>query len=92
MVSRVANAWVGQTVSAAIPTFLDIRDRYLRQRLSDLGYQSIPHLFVQARAHLAQGLGVGNKDKGHKVSAVGAAIKLLCQLLGERSLVRFLNG
>jgi hypothetical protein len=70
---------------------LNIPDGGLRQRFPDLGDQSLLHLLMQCRADLAQGLGVSDEDKGGKVAAVGTAIELVCQLFGERGLVRLLG-
>ena len=58
--------------------FLNIRDGCLGKSFADLGYQSILNLLMQRRADLAQGLRVGDEDKGRKVSAVGTAIELVC--------------
>ena len=73
-----------------VQRFLNIRDGCLRKSFTDLGDQSILNLLMQCRADLAQGLWVGDEDKGRKVSAVGTAIELLCQLFCERGLVSLL--
>ena len=82
----------GRQRSKLVQRFLNIRDGCLRKRFPDLGDQSILNLLMQCRADLAQGLGVGDEDKGRKVSTVGTAIELLCQLFCERGLVSFLGG
>ena len=58
-----------------------------RQRLAVLGNQTALHFFVQERADLAQGLRVGDEDKGCEVALVSPAIKVMRQLLCKRGLV-----
>ena len=81
----------GRQRSKLVQRFLNIRDGCLRKRFPDLGDQSILNLLMQCRADLAQGLGVGDEDKGRKVSVVGTAIELVCELFCERGLVSFLG-
>jgi len=70
--------------------FLNIRDGCLGKSLANLRYEPILDLLMQCRADLAQGLWIGDQDQRREVSAVGTAIELSCQLLGERGLVSLL--
>jgi hypothetical protein len=83
--SKVGNSTI------LVQRVLNILDGCVRKSFPDLGYQSILNLLMQRRADLAQGLGVGDEDKGRKVAAEGTAIEFLCQLFGERGLVSLLE-
>src|SRR4030095_11569637 len=82
----------GRRRGTLIQRVLNLLDGGLRQRFTDLAYEPILHFLMQCRADLAQGLGVGDEDKGRKVSTVGTAIELVCQLFCERGLVSLLRG
>ena len=70
---------------------LDILDGCVRKSFPDLSDQSVLNFLMQCRADLAQGLGVGDEDKGRKVSAEGTAIELVCELFCERGLISLLR-